>query len=370
MTSLPNRPLKVVVKIGTSSITGTDGEVDTLAIDKLCTEVVNARRGGHQVVIVTSGAVTAGVQVLGIPRPADVRTLQAVSAVGQVELMRVFRELLDRYGVVMGQALLAPLDFMVRQQYLHARSTIERLLEMGVVPIINENDAIADDEFRFGDNDRLAALVANLIDADLLLLLTDAPGLLTADPRRNPDASLIEEVFEIDRELEEVAGGASEKGSGGMSSKLAAAKMARWSGVRAVIAGASRPGVVADAIEGRPGVGTVVQPRDRKLQARKLWIAFAVHSEGRIVVDAGARLALTGGARSLLPAGVKDVIGEFASDAAVEIADEAGDVFGKGIVRASAVLLRSVMGLRTDALPDGLVHETVHRDDLVVLVDH
>src|SRR5579864_2639128 len=181
------------------------------------------------------------------------------------------------HGVVPGQVLLAPLDFVNRQQYLHARQTLSVLLSLGVVPVINENDAVADDEIRFGDNDRLAALVAHLLRADLLILLTDTPGLLTADPRRDADASLIEEVLEIDAALEGLAtAGGSERGSGGMASKLAAAKMAAWSGVRVVIAAASRPGVLMDAAAGVSGVGTVVVPRAHRLPARKLWIAFAV----------------------------------------------------------------------------------------------
>ncbi|MCB0992793.1 MAG: glutamate 5-kinase [Acidimicrobiales bacterium] len=359
--------MRVVVKIGTSSVTAQAGEVDTLAIDKLCGDMVNARRSGHEVVLVTSGAVTAGLQVLGLDRPSDMRTLQAVSAVGQIELMRVYRETLARHGVVAGQALVVPLDFMVRQQYVHTRGTIGRLLEMGVLPIINENDAIADDELRYGDNDRIAALVANLMDADLLVLLTDAPGLLTADPRISSDASLIEEISTIDRELERLAGGAGARGSGGMSSKLAAAKMASWSGVRTVIAAAKRPGVVIDAIDGRPGVGTTVLAHERRLAARKLWIAFAVNPEGEIVVDAGAREALVAKGTSLLPAGVLEVRGEFGPDAGVEILGPDGTMFAKGLVRADAKSLRSVAGLRTRDMPEGLVHETVHRDDLVVL---
>jgi glutamate 5-kinase len=292
-----------------------------------------------------------------------------VSAVGQIELMRVYRELLGRHGVIAGQVLLAPLDFMVRQQYVHARGTVERLLEMGVVPVINENDAIADDELRFGDNDRLAALVANLISAETLVLLTDAPGLLTADPRLQPDASLIEEITEIDRSLEAIAGGSGSTGSGGMAGKLAAARMATWTGVRAVIAAADRPGVVQDAIDGRPGVGTIVHPHSRKLSARKLWIAFAVKPEGSLVVDAGARRAIVERATSLLPAGLLGVDGEFPADAAVEITTEDGEVFAKGLVRATSEALRSTLGLRTHDLPPGVVHETVHRDDLVVVVD-
>jgi len=264
--------------------------------------------------------------------------------------------------------LLAPLDFGVRQQYLHARTTIKRLLELGVIPVVNENDAIADDEIRFGDNDRLAALVAHLIDADLLVLLTDAPGLLTADPRLDPSASLIEEIVEIDHTLEALAGGAgTARGSGGMASKIAAAKIAAWSGVRAVIASASRDAVVRAAINQEPGIGTVVQPRDRRLAARKLWIAFAVAARGVVTVDDGARTALTERNRSLLPAGVIKVEGRFVADDAVELAGPDGKVFAKGLVRASADVLARVAGRNTADLPDGVPHEVVHRDDLVVL---
>jgi glutamate 5-kinase len=237
---------------------------------------------------------------------------------------------------VAGQVLLAPLDFMVRTQYLHARSTVDRLLELGVVPVVNENDATADDEIRFGDNDRIAALLAQLAGCDLLLLLTDAPGLMDADPRIDERASLIEEIVEVDQDLERLAGGAgTSRGSGGMASKLAAAKMASWAGVRAVIAQADRPGVVADALAGVSGVGTVVQPRGSRLSARKLWIAFAVAPGGTVVVDAGAARALLGGGRSLLAAGVERVEGSFTSGAAVEIMGPEG-VVAKGIVSVGA----------------------------------
>ncbi len=238
--------------------------------------------------MVTSGAIAAGLPALGFDatRPRDAVTLQAVSAVGQSRLMRVYDVALAEGGLIGGQVLLAPLDFMVRQQYLHARSTLTRLLELGVVPVVNENDAIADDEIRFGDNDRLAALVAHLISADMVVLLTDQAGLLTGDPRFDDQASLIEEIVEVDQTLEDMAGGAgSERGSGGMASKLAAAKIAAWSGVKAVIADADRANVLTEAVDGVPGVGTVVIPRRRRLPARKLWIAFAVGSAGTIYVD-------------------------------------------------------------------------------------
>jgi glutamate 5-kinase len=272
--------------------------------------------------------------------------------------------------LVGGQVLLAPLDFLNRRQYLQARATLNRLLELGVVPVVNENDAIADDEIRFGDNDRLAALVAHLVKAELLVLLTDQPGLLTADPRFDAQASLIEEIVEVDHGFEAMAGGAgSPRGSGGMASKLAAAKIAAWSSIRAVIAQADRHDVLVDAVRGTNGVGTVVRPkpRRRRLRARELWIAFAVGSAGTIVVDEGARRALLEKSVSLLPAGVAGVKGAFDRDDAVELAGPDGVVFAKGLVGLDAAELSRVMGRRTADLPDGIPHEVVHRDDLVVL---
>ncbi|HEX5365296.1 MAG TPA: glutamate 5-kinase [Acidimicrobiales bacterium] len=360
----------VVAKVGTSSITRDGGEVDAAAVRKFCGEVARLRRAGHRVVVVTSGAIAAGLPALGMAtaRPRDAVTLQAASAVGQSRLMRVYDTALAEGGLVGGQVLLAPLDFMVRQQYLHARSTLTRLLELGVVPVVNENDAIADDEIRFGDNDRMAALVAHLIGADLLVLLTDQPGLFTADPRFDAQASLIEEIVEVDQSLEAMAGGVgSERGSGGMASKLAAAKIAAWSGVRAVIAHAHREDVLVDAVAGNGGVGTVVVPRNRRLPARKLWIAFAVGSSGTVVVDAGAKLALLERGVSLLAAGVTGVKGSFEPEDAVEIAGPDGSVFAKGLCRLDAAGLREVAGRHTYELPDGIPHEVVHRDDLVVL---
>lgn len=361
----------VVAKIGTSSITDNEGAIVEDAIDRFCGELAALRAAGHRVVAVTSGAVSAGLPALGLGgarRPRDAVTLQAVSAIGQSRLMRVYDRLLEGHGIIGGQVLLAPLDFGVRQQYLHARATLERLLELGVVPIVNENDAIADDEIRFGDNDRLAALVAHLVRADLLVLLTDTPGLLTADPRMDAEASLIEEIVEFDHALEARAGsGGSVRGSGGMSSKVAAAKMAAWSGVRTVIAAAERPNVLLDALAGSAGVGTVVRARDRRLAARKLWIAFAVGSSGTVVVDQGAREALLARGVSLLPAGVKDVRGDFGAEAAVEIAGPDGAILAKGLTRIGSAQLRTVAGRRSADLPDGVSNVVIHRDDLVVV---
>jgi glutamate 5-kinase len=360
--------VKTVVKIGTSSITTETGELDDGAVLKLCGDVAAARVAGHEVVLVCSGAIAAGLPVLGLhSRPTDVGTLQAVAAVGQPRLIERIGAILGQHDLVAGQVLLTPHDFVQRTQYLHARETLGRLLELGVVPVVNENDTVADDEIRYGDNDRLAALVSHLVGADVLVLLTDTPGLFTADPRLDAEASLIEEIAEVDAALESVAGGTgSARGSGGMASKLAAAKIAAWSGVRAVIAAADADAVVLAALRGEP-VGTAIQPRRQRLAARKLWIAFARGAAGRVAVDAGAQRALCNDGRSLLPAGVRGVDGSFEPDEAVEVVGEDGRPFAKGLVRLSAETLRSVAGRHTADLPDGLPHEVIHRDDLVVL---
>jgi len=344
-----------VVKVGSSSVTAP-------TVLRLCGELAAARQDGHTVVVVTSGAIAAGWAALGRgeQRPSDPAVLQAVSAVGQHRLMRVWQDGLDPHGLLAGQVLLAPLDFVHRTQYLHARGTLRHLVDLGVVPVVNENDAVADEEIRFGDNDRLAALVAHLVGAQLLVLLTDAPGLLTADPRRDQEASLIEEVVEIDHELERIAGGSgSPVGSGGMASKLAAAKIATWSGVRTVIADAARPGVLAGALADEAGVGTVFRARGARLPARKLWIAFALGSAGLLTVDEGARAALTGRGRSLLAAGVTAVTGDFRPDDAVEIAGPDRAVFAKGLVRLPSERADEWMGRPRQVV--------VHRDDLVLV---
>ncbi len=362
----------IVVKIGSSSVTRPGGEVDAAVMGRLCGEIARLHAGGETVVVVSSGAIATGWAALGRDGPpvGEPAQLQAVSAIGQPKLMHCWGQGLAAHGLAAGQVLLTPADLMHRQQYLHARGTLSHLAALGVVPVVNENDAVADEEIRFGDNDRLAALVAHLVDARLLVLLTDAAGLLTADPRRAAQASLIEEVVEIDHQLEALAGGpGSGVGSGGMASKLAAAKIATWSGVRTVIADAARPGVLAGALAGSRGVGTVFRPRprSRRLPARKLWIAFARASSGTLVVDAGARRALEQSGRSLLPAGVVRATGTFLSGDAVEIEGPEGQVFAKGLVRYGSTDAPRWLGRRRDELPDELANEVVHRDDLVLL---
>ncbi len=360
--------MRLVVKIGTSSLTDELGVIDESIIDQLCEQLVQVRTLGHEVVVVSSGAVSAGVAALGLPaRPADTPTLQALSAAGQSRLMEVYNRCLGARGVVAAQVLLVPHDFIDRRQYLHARQTLVRLLELGCVPVINENDAIASDEIRYGDNDRIAALVSHNLAADLLVLLTDTEGLYTSDPRTDPRAALISRVAADDALLAVSAGRTgSNRGSGGMASKLAAARTASFSGVRAVIAASSRPSVLVDAVHDLD-VGTTFMPNDHKLSARKLWIGFASLVEGTVVVDDGARRALVERGTSLLPAGVVAVQGSFDEESIVEIVDRAGATIARGMVLCTSNELRTVMGHRTAELPAEMAHEVVHRDDLVLL---
>lgn len=364
---------RVVVKIGTSSLTNEDGAIDHMIIDRVANEIFQLRTDGHTVTLVTSGAIAAGMPLLDIPathRPTDAVTLQALSSIGQPALVRSWSEAFAVYGIAVGQILLAPHNFGERSQYLHARSTLSKLHELGVVPLINENDAVTDAEIRYGDNDRIAALVAQLVDADTLILLTDTDGVLTADPRDDPDASLIEEIAEFDQHLESLAGGAGTvRGSGGMASKLTAAKIAAWSGVRTVIANARRLNVLVDAVSGVDGVGTTVHRRQTTLSARKLWIGFAMPSAATVTIDDGAATALAEGGRSLLAVGVVGAVGDFEVGDAIDIATPAGVVLGKGLARLSGSELKAAAQAAAANTPVTGVQRivVVHVDDLVVL---
>ena len=349
---------KVVVKVGTSSVTDATGGVDQSVLAALASDVVGLIREGWEVVVVTSGAITAGWAEVGHgrSRPHDAVTLQAVSAVGQPLLMSAWRDAFASEGVAVGQVLLAPLDFSNRGQYLHARSTLAALQSLGVVPIVNENDAVADAEIRFGDNDRIAALVANLVAASHLVLLTDTEGLFTADPRLDPHATLIEEVQAFDATLLSLAGSStSGVGSGGMASKLAAAHMATWSGVTTVIAPARATSPLSTSLADTAGFGTTFRPRPERLSARKAWIAFAVASAGTVTINQGALQALEHHGRSLLRVGVTDHAGSFEEGDAVDVLGPRGEVVAKGLVRVGS-----------DNFDDG-DDVVIHRDDLVLL---
>ncbi len=362
--------MRVVVKLGSSSVTGADGAISHDTLRAISSQIAELRISGNFVAIVSSGAIASGLNTLGIidKRPSDLSVLQAISAVGQSRLMAAYNQALGEFGLIAGQVLLTPLDFINRQQYLHARQTLEKLLELGVVPVINENDAIADDEIRFGDNDRIAALVANLIAADLLVLLTDQIGVFTSDPRVDTAASLVEEIDEISEVLKEAAGGpGTERGSGGMASKLQAASIASWSGVDVLIASATRDYVLVEACDRKPGLGTFVNKRKARLSARKLWIAFANPPVSKVFVDDGAIVAIVEKSKSLLSVGVRSFEGSFLENDPVEICDLSGRVVARGLVKVSSEDLHSTNG---SAVPGTQSHSSilVHRDDLVVLV--
>ena len=353
----------VVVKVGSTSVTAPDGSADEALLASLCAQIAEVRARGTSVVVVTSGAVATGLAALGIAtRPNELEMLQAASAVGQPRVVRTWQDGLAPHGLLAGQVLLDPADFFSRRSYLLAGRTFAALLELGAVPVVNENDAVADQELRFGDNDRLAALTAVLVGADQLVMLTDTPGLFTADPGRDASATLIEEVTEIDHALEAAAGAsASAMGTGGMASKLAAARLATWSGIEAVVADARAEGILARVEAGRTEGATVFRARARPLAARKAWLAFATVPRGRVGIDAGAIAALRSGA-SLLLAGVTGSDGGFAAGDAVELVVES-ELVAKGLARLGSDELAELLAL--GRAPRDVV--CVHRDDLVVL---
>jgi glutamate 5-kinase len=355
----PGRP--VVVKVGSSSLTGPDG-IDDSAILRIVGQVSDVWAEGRPIVLVSSGAVAAGLPALGLGRrPSDVVMLQVAAAVGQSRLMERYTAEMARRGIVAGQVLLTKSVLADREQYLNARHALSRMLTERVVPVVNENDTVAIEELRLGDNDRLAALVSHLVSAGLLILLTDTSGFLTADPRVDTNAALLPAVVHTDEVLDRLAAGRSGPlGSGGVASKVVAARMAAWSGIPTVVAPAANPEAVRAAIAGED-VGTWVSPRSERLPARKLWIAFGQPSEGTVAVDAGAVVALVSGGRSLLPVGVRDVVGSFGPGAAVEVVGPDGEIVAKGIARTGADEIRSSLGRRSEA-------EVIHRDDMVVLV--
>jgi glutamate 5-kinase len=358
---------RMIVKIGTSSLVGPSGDPDERRLALLCDEVAHLRRSEIQPIVVSSGAIAAGLQPLGLgARPADIPGLQAAAAVGQGRLHRIYSRLFAERGITAAQLLLTRYDFINRQHYINARNTIDRLLSLGVLPVVNENDTVAVDEIRFGDNDRLAALVANLTRAALLVLLTDASGVYSSDPRRVAGAELLDEVERITPELEQAAGGrGSELASGGMASKLAAAWVSTFSGVPAVVASSTEPGILGRVASGE-SVGTFFHARRKRATARRLWIAFAQPPRGTVVVDQGARRALVEGKRSLLPAGVVEVKGDFEAGATIDVMTPDSQLVARGTVRYASSELDDAKGRPASEFAG---REVIHRDQLVVLED-
>lgn len=367
------RPIRrIIVKVGTTTITTGSGKVSADTVASLVRQIAEAAGRGIEVALVSSGAISAGVERLGLAeRPKDMETLQAAAAVGQGMLIRMYTDAFSSEGVTNGQVLLTREDLSHRRQYLNARHTLERLFEMGVVPVINENDTTATDEITFGDNDMLAALVASLVGADMLLLLTDTAGLHTADPRFSREASLIERVEKITDEIESICGDAGSPLSlGGMSSKVQAAKVAVSTGVGAIIADGRQPGVIKAVLEGEMP-GTYFPPAG-KVRSKKKWIGYARRSSGRLVIDGGAASALVSRRKSLLPAGLLEVEGEFEAGDCVDIVGPDGELIGRGVTSYGFEEARKIIGLRSDQIARVLGEkgeEIVNRDEMVVFAE-
>lgn len=363
--------MTVVVKIGTSSLTQSDGAISISAIEKLTTEIVKAKKEFPEIVLVSSGAIGAGLTDLGYigNRPTDSRILQAASAVGQPKLMATYSKSFAKHGIATAQLLMTPDDFFVRKRYLHARSTVEELLSAGILPIVNENDAIADDAIRWGDNDRIAALLAQLLNADHLLMLTDTDGVYTHDPNKETshNIELIREIRSFNQINATLGGSSSTLGSGGMESKLAAARMASWAGVTTTIGAATRENVVLQSFKESGSTGTIIYPQPKPLSAKKLWIAFAVQPKGKIVIDRGAQEAIEQNGGSLLAVGVLQLDGDFDKGEAVEILNEDTEVIARGLVSMSSEQLADYLSKKNAGLYNPNENKFVHRDELVVL---
>jgi glutamate 5-kinase len=362
--------MTLVVKLGSSIVAADDGSLRADVLDSVCEQVARLEADGERVVMVTSGAIARGMRLMELPaRPRAMDEMQAASAVGQGDLFRAYESRLAGHGVHAAQVLLTAADIAARTNYLNARQTLRRLIQWGVVPVVNENDTTATDEITFGDNDFLAAQVAILLDARLLVLLTDIDGLYTADPGLHPDAERIARVKDFS-ELEglEIGDRTSAFGSGGMRSKVAAAEMASEAGIAAVVCDGTSGGTLTAAAAGA-AVGTYFVPQTGKASSFKLWLKYAKPSHGRLLVDEGAARVLRESGSSLLPVGITAVEGSFEAGDAVEVAAD-GSTIGKGISDYSAAELSRVRGMKSAQVRELLPHaadEVIHRDRFVLL---
>jgi glutamate 5-kinase len=363
----------VVVKIGTNVLTNAAGTLDAERLRALADQVHRIRQTGRKVALVSSGAIGAGVGQLGLGRrPTGLRHLQACAAVGQSFLMRAYQECMARHHTQTAQILLTAGDFDNRTRYLNARNTILTLFEWDCLPIINENDTVSVAEIRFGDNDRLAAMVTNLLQAPLLILLTVVEGLYAADPGMEASRQPLTTVPYIDASIMDMAGGSrSSLGSGGMRSKLRAARLATAAGESVIIANGKRPAIL-DALFAAEPVGTLFLPHGSTVPAWKRWLGYTAQPKGRLVVDAGARNAVQNKGRSLLPIGVVRVAGSFGKGDVVALSDTEGIEFARGLTNYAAADVQRICGLRTEQITELLgtvpYEEVVHRDNLVVII--
>lgn len=363
---------RIVIKFGTSVLTGGTPRLDQPHMVELVRQCAALQSQGIDVIVCTSGAIAVGQERLDFPQlSATLSNKQMLAAVGQSRLMQMWERFFEIYGLHVGQILLTRGDVENRRRFLNARDTLNALLDHNIVPVINENDAVTTAEIKVGDNDNLSALITILAGADLLLLLTDQPGLFTADPRTNPDAQLIPEVKTIDETLRKLAGGSvSGLGVGGMTTKLQAADAARRAGADVVIASGQAPDVITRTVQGE-AIGTRFPALKVPLANRKRWIFAAPKAAGSVMVDEGAARALCENGRSLLPAGILKIEGSFARGDTVSIQDLAGEILARGITRYSAGDLEKIAGCRSDEIEArlGYVYGSVaiHRDDLILI---
>jgi glutamate 5-kinase len=365
---------RLVIKIGSSLVASRETGLSSDRIDRLAKEIASCKTGrdGREILLVSSGAIVSGIKKLDLREyPKSLPVKQAAAAVGQSRLMWAYEKAFEQVGLKVAQVLLTHQDLADRRRFLNARHTLQALIGFGVIPIINENDTVAVDEIRFGDNDALAAQVAHLIDADLLVILSDVDGLFTEDPRQNPSATLIPLIHEITDDIERRAGvSGTFEGTGGMATKVRAAKKVADYGVPTLVLNGTAPELLPSVLDGHPG-GSLFLARARRLTSRKHWIAFTLRSRGHITLDDGAVDALAHHGKSLLATGITNLTGDFEAGDPVSCIDRQGNEFAKGLVNFSSDVLATIKGLKTadiQKLP-GLqdYEEVIHRDNLVLL---
>lgn len=364
---------RIVIKVGTSTITYANGKRNFSQIDRLAREISDLQNQGKEMILVTSGAVAVGVDRMGLPgKPKTIPGKQAAAAVGQGVLMHTYEKFFADYGQIVAQVLITKTEAIDRHRYTNTRNTFMELMRQRVIPIVNENDVVALDELKIGDNDNMSALVAGIVDADLVIILSDVDGLYTANPQTHPDAVIVPEVAEITPEIEASAGGVgSARGTGGMATKIQAAKAATSSGIHLVIASGTEKNAITRMLQGEE-LGTLFVSRENRLQFRKRWLAFGAKIAGSIVVDDGCAKAIRkAGGCSILPAGVFAVQGEFLPGSTVSVIDKDAHELARGLVHYSSAELEQIKGCNSGEIANILGHknfdEVIHRDDLVIL---
>lgn len=363
---------RIVVKVGTSTLTHPSGGMNLHRIEHLVRELIDEANQGKELLLVSSGAIAAGMNALGLKeRPAGIPARQALAAIGQGALLHIYEKFFHEYGRTMAQVLLTKENAARHHQYMNSRNALLALLGMNVIPVINENDAVAVDEIKIGDNDNLSAVVAALVDADALIILSDIDGVYTANPRTDASATLISEIPEITPAIERMAGGAgSAQGTGGMQTKIEAAKIAQNAGVTMVIARGDEDGTIRSILRGEE-IGTLFPAREAHLRARKSWLAFGQRLTGELMVDDGCVSAMKHGA-SILAVGVTDVYGDFSAGETVRVLSSSGQEIARGIAAYSAADVARLMGHQTadfqNLVADGVSEEIIHRDNMVLMI--